>query len=77
MTFDKVTPQLDLKTLFTQWPETILVFNQHQMSCVGCSMSPFDTLEDAVLNYHLSLNVFLAELQKTCTGPGRAYASAH
>ncbi len=70
MTFDKVSLQLDLKTLFTQWPETIPVFNQHQMGCVGCSMSVFDTLEDALMNYHLAPGAFLAELQRACAHQG-------
>ena len=71
MTFDKVTLQLDLKTLFSQWPETIPVFNKHQMSCVGCNMSAFDTLEDALMNYHLAPGAFLGELQSACARPGR------
>jgi hybrid cluster-associated redox disulfide protein len=44
------------------WPETIRVFLDHQMACVGCTMSCFDTIGEAVANYGGALDPFLTEL---------------
>ena len=63
MISNRISPQTNLKALFTCWPATIPVFIRHKMSCVGCSMSTFDTLEEAAANYHLEWSPFLAELQ--------------
>jgi hybrid cluster-associated redox disulfide protein len=59
---ERIYPQTNLKALFSQWPATIPVFLHHQMSCVGCSMSVFDNLGEAVANYQLEWPAFLSEL---------------
>lgn len=46
-----------------RWPETIPVFLRHKMDCVGCSMSPFETLAEAAKIYHLSLETFVQDLE--------------
>lgn len=63
MATDPITPDTLLKALFSQRPETIPTFLQHRMSCVGCLMSGFDTLQDAARNYHLDCSQLIAELQ--------------
>lgn len=64
-------PQLDLQMtvadLLTRWPQVIPVFLRYQMICIGCSMSPFDTLADAVRNYALPADEFFAEIQASIT----------
>ena len=62
MNTDIFPPDLILKELFDRWPQTIPVFLKHQMICVGCSMSVFDTLAEALANYGLSFSTFQAEL---------------
>lgn len=62
MTNKGISPETNLNALFSRWPATIPVFLHHRMSCVGCSMSAFDTLGEATANYHLEWTVFLAEL---------------
>lgn len=55
-------PDLTLDALMTLWPETIPVFLRHKMLCVGCLITPFHTVIDACLEYHLDERVFRAEL---------------
>jgi len=62
MLVDGISPEIDLKALFSRWPATIPVFLHHHLSCVGCSMSAFDTLEDALANYQLDWPTFRSEL---------------
>ncbi len=51
--------------LLSAWPETIRVFLDHQMDCVGCTMAAFDTVSEAVASYGGVLDDFLGELERT------------
>lgn len=50
------------------WPQTIRVFLDHQMHCVGCAMSGFDTIAEAVASYGGTLEAFVAELNRAARG---------
>ena len=63
MISNALSPNTLLKALFTQWPAAIHVFMRYKLSCVGCCMAGFDTLDDAVENYHLEGSPFLTDLQ--------------
>jgi len=43
-----ITSDMPMSEILTRWPETIPVFMEYKMTCIGCYMSPFDTLEDAL-----------------------------
>ncbi len=51
-----------LADLFKRWPATIPVFIKNRMVCVGCPMTRFNTLSDAIRIYNLSRETFLQEL---------------
>jgi len=63
MTIDGITSETILKELFDRYPSTILFFIRKRMNCVGCYMSTFDTLGDAVENYHFDWSTFITELK--------------
>ncbi|MBT3602473.1 MAG: DUF1858 domain-containing protein [Candidatus Latescibacteria bacterium] len=46
-----------------RWPETIVVFLNKKMGCVGCSMAPFETLSEAANIYGLCCTRFINDLQ--------------
>lgn len=54
------------------WPQTIRVFLDHKMSCVGCAMATFDTIGEAVANYGGTLDLFLAELSRASAASEKA-----
>lgn len=62
---DAALAQLTVAELLARWPQTIPVFLHHQMACVGCVMSPFETLADAAASYGIPLPQFIGELQET------------
>ncbi len=62
MTETDITPQTSVADLLERWPQAIPVFLQHRMSCVGCSMSAFETLEDAARIYHVRLDLLMQEI---------------
>ncbi|UWR47284.1 DUF1858 domain-containing protein [Phaeobacter inhibens] len=55
-------PDLPLDVLMTIWPETVRVFMDHDMLCVGCLVSPFHSVSEACAEYHLDEEVFRAAL---------------
>jgi hybrid cluster-associated redox disulfide protein len=58
-----IVPEDRLSDLFSRWPAAISIFNHHRMSCAGCWMASFDTLQDAIFNYGLNAAQFIAELE--------------
>jgi hybrid cluster-associated redox disulfide protein len=51
-----------IQDIMVRWPQTIPVFLGHRMNCVGCSMSAFELLEDALNIYCLPVESFMEEL---------------
>lgn len=48
-----ITPDLIIAEIMDRWPGVINFFLDYRMACIGCSMSSFDTLEDALNVYKL------------------------
>jgi hybrid cluster-associated redox disulfide protein len=59
-----ITPNLYIDEILEHWPGTIYLFFEYKMACVGCSMSAFDTLEDALKAYNLPQEAVLHSLNK-------------
>jgi len=59
-----LTADLTIATVLDAWPQTIPLFIDHRMACVGCAMAPFDTLADVATIYGLCLDRFLNELKQ-------------
>jgi len=53
--------------IMRRWPETIRVFLDFRMSCVGCPIATFHTVEDSCREHGVELAAFLAALQETPT----------
>lgn len=63
-------PDHTVAEVLANWPQAIRVFLDHNMACVGCAMSSFDTVAEAVANYGGVLDSFLAELAQAACEPG-------
>ncbi|MBC8504860.1 MAG: DUF1858 domain-containing protein [Anaerolineales bacterium] len=57
-----ITPNLHMADIINTWPETIPIFLGYRMICVGCYMSEFDTLADAMQIYNLPIEQIMDEL---------------
>jgi hybrid cluster-associated redox disulfide protein len=60
-----ITSDLPMHELLEKWPETIPVFLRYRMSCIGCYMSSFDTLEDALKVHGLPIHEVLESLNRS------------
>jgi hybrid cluster-associated redox disulfide protein len=61
------SPQSTVAELLESYPQAIPIFLKHGMSCVGCSMSAFETLEDAARIYRVDFSLFQQELAEILT----------
>lgn len=64
----QVDTQMLISDLFERWPQTMSVFIHQHMACVGCTMSPFMTVADAIQIYGLDETQFLAQLKAQISG---------
>ena len=55
---------LPVDTIMERWPDTIRVFLDHRMSCVGCPVGGLHTLSDAAHEYELALSILEAEMKR-------------
>jgi hybrid cluster-associated redox disulfide protein len=65
-----LSPDLSIAVLLGEWPQAIPVFLSHRMACVGCSMSPFETLRGAAEIYQLPFDRFLEEIREAVEDGG-------
>ena len=61
---DSISPHLTISDILGRWPEVIPIFIKHKMACVGCSLSDFMTLEDALEIYHLEKEPFIEQIKQ-------------
>jgi hybrid cluster-associated redox disulfide protein len=59
-----ITPKTSVAQLLEDHPQAIPIFLKRGMSCVGCSMSAFETLEDAARIYGIDFAQFMAEIDE-------------
>ena len=62
-TLGKIEPGMSVASFLAAWPAAIPFFLQRQMSCVGCSMAVFDSLEEVSRTYGLIKIVSLVSTQ--------------
>lgn len=56
---------LTVSEVLSQFPQTIPMFLQHDMACVGCAMTAFETVREAAAIYRLDPDRFVDELLQT------------
>lgn len=60
----QLEPGLTVAEVLARWPQTIPVFLRHRMACVGCAITPFETLAEVAAIYDLELSHFLSDLEQ-------------
>ena len=61
----RLEPALTVAEVLARWPQTIPVFLRHRMACVGCAITPFETLAEVAKIYKLDLDCLLSELEQS------------
>lgn len=62
-------PELTVAEVLERWPQAVSAFQKLKTACVGCTMAPFDTLEDVARIYHYDLDEVMAAVHKAIDEP--------
>ena len=62
-----ITAECLVQDVIERHPQTIAVFAQHGLQCVGCYISPYHTLTDTAREYAMSLEPLLGDLNRAIT----------
>lgn len=58
-----IVRDLTVDQVLTRWEQTISVFVNLRMACVGCPMAPFETLETVAGVYDMPVDTLINELE--------------
>ena len=59
-----ITADCLVQDVVERHPQTIAVFAQHGLQCVGCYISPYHTLNDTAREYAMNIEPLLGELNR-------------
>ena len=57
-------PSNTVDDIMRLWPQTIRVFLDHRMHCVGCPIGTFHSIEDSCREHGVDIDVFAAALRR-------------
>ena len=64
------TSDMTVADVLEQWPETVPVFQELKLACVGCVMAPFDTMADIADIYKMDLQEIMSALRQAIKSAG-------
>ena len=64
-----IAPDWTIERVLSEQPAAIPVLLAHRLACVGCYMTVFCTLHDAVTIYRLPREQFLDDLRQAASVP--------
>lgn len=63
MSGDRIPAEMTVADVLARWPKTAVVFQRHNMACLGCPVSPYCQIRDAAAAYELPLEQLISELE--------------
>ncbi len=64
-----IAPEMVIKAIVDQWPETVRVFAKHGLGCVTCSIAGLDTVERGAKAHKIEMDPLLADLNLVLIQP--------
>ena len=61
----KITKEMTIGEVIRNYPETLPLFLNHGLHCVGCPIAQGETIEQAAKVHKIDLDKFLQQLNKT------------
>lgn len=61
---DQLTPHTLILDIVENYPQTIAVFNELNMACPGCRISPYHTIADSAREYGIQLDALIHALDR-------------
>lgn len=57
-----IDPKTTVSDVLNRHPPTMRVFIDHGMTCIGCVIAPYHTIEEACAEYNLAVERFMREI---------------
>ncbi len=57
-----ITKDMSIVEVAESYPDTLMVFMQYGMGCVGCALASFETVEEGALVHGLDVDQLVADL---------------
>ena len=59
---DRITKEMSIGDVVKKYPETVPVFFQHGLHCIGCHVSPFESVEDGCKTHGIDADILVKAL---------------
>jgi hybrid cluster-associated redox disulfide protein len=60
----KITKEMTIEDIVNKYPETIKVFMQAGLGCLGCSAARFENIEQGAMVHGIDIDQLIADLNK-------------
>lgn len=60
----KVSPDMPIGDVVKKYPQTIRVFLQHGLVCVGCAVARFENIRDGAAAHGIDVDALIADLNQ-------------
>jgi hybrid cluster-associated redox disulfide protein len=65
---DPINKEMSIMEIVQKYPETVPVFLQHGLHCLGCAIAQFETLEQGAAAHGMDLDALLKDLNAVASG---------
>lgn len=59
---DKITKEMSIGDVVKKYPETIPVFFQYGLHCIGCHVSPYESVEEGCKTHGIDVDTLIIAL---------------
>jgi hybrid cluster-associated redox disulfide protein len=60
-----ITAEMSIGEVISKYPDTIQVFFQHGLGCVGCAVAQFENIRQGALAHGINLDLLMKDLNQT------------
>ena len=60
----KITPDMPIGDVVKNYPETVKVFLQHGLMCVGCAVARFENIKDGATAHGIDVDSLINDLNQ-------------
>jgi hybrid cluster-associated redox disulfide protein len=60
-----ITAEMSIGDVISKYPDTIQVFFQHGLGCVGCAVARFENIRQGAMAHGINLDLLMQDLNQT------------
>ena len=65
----KITKEMSIGEIVQKYPQTVPVFMQHGLGCLGCAAAHFENLEQGAMAHGINIEVLVKALNEVVAQP--------